>query len=151
MFIPGVHKSVPDLGHINKLSKWSALNLGQYIARWAKLLQNLLMLSTGKETKGLFLNMRNMNENNLPLFGNKRSLFSNKGRLLRKSLFLCFWSPLQADWQSPSSGLPERYKGTISPLEGNRFFLFAHNDVRHLYNIGSIHDTVAVHVTNKTI
>lgn len=76
------------------------------------------------------------------------------GKTSPKSTYVidrCFWSPLQADWQSPSSGLPERYKGTISPLEGDRFFLFAHNDVRHLYNIGSIHDTVAVHVTNKTI
>jgi hypothetical protein len=31
-----VHKSVPNLGLKNELSKWFALNLGQYIARWAK-------------------------------------------------------------------------------------------------------------------
>jgi hypothetical protein len=31
-----VHKSVPDLGQINELSKWFALNPGQYIARCAK-------------------------------------------------------------------------------------------------------------------
>ena len=30
--------------------------------------------------------------NNLPLFGNNRSLFDNKGRLLRKSLFLCLFA-----------------------------------------------------------
>ena len=35
IFMPGVHKSVPDLEHINELSKWFALNLGQHIARWA--------------------------------------------------------------------------------------------------------------------
>ena len=35
ILMPGVHKRVPDLGHINELSKWFALNLGQHIARWA--------------------------------------------------------------------------------------------------------------------
>ena len=26
--LPGVHKSVPDLGHINEIPKWFALNSG---------------------------------------------------------------------------------------------------------------------------
>ena len=34
--MPGVHKSVPNLGLKNELSKWFALNLGQQIAQWAK-------------------------------------------------------------------------------------------------------------------
>ena len=51
--MPGVHKSVPDPGHINELSKWSALNLGQYIARWTKPSPKSTLLIDRREIRNL--------------------------------------------------------------------------------------------------